>query len=1139
MHRHVTFDDRGRPAITTVDVERPFDVAEYPQRPDEPTHRTSLRSAVSAPETGGGDATDAHVAATTTMPSTPAVPFQKGEWLFDTWTGLCAEVLCAMEELTSHTVAVINERRPSVRLRWRTAPRRLTPDAGSVRSALQVVGECPPLVPGGRGESSSPTSSPGEEAAFVSSGMYSVVDSIFLTRFQRIVGDPSRFPNADVAFIVGAVLKAGPFTLPLSHGDRNDEAAIAEEQPHQAWARHQGTKLARCIIPVDVAKLASMYGLVPGQAVICEGATFEVLGCVVADASGEIVAWPRSSGMAGGITILKVGSKVSPLISTAAAQSSSRPPNGGGKESFSMSHMKDALFRRLPKAVAEYVVSRCPEWGCARLLKPPTDMAKADGEGAPPAASSSIVSPAETGFAAELKKSPTLAAIPFVGDTALSEKWVSVGAEIRSRLHDRARRAWQAGGTTGSSAFDASLIESDSSVVRALFDVTPRQILWHAELQRLAVVLGVAVRRWKDRGPPPAMPPVLGGTWTDAPPPELAVIFLGDYTWTSVPAMRAAASETAAAAEACPDEQGYVAPVPVWHAEDAARTGDMEFFFREFDMDLIPPRFRQAAISAWDMFELRPHQEDVPATLLSFNPLRLPPNLLPSWTAGLPTTAGSAAAAIAPNGVGVPSWAPVMAAGERWWPCDGETASAADDDNAMNPPRQLSSCGMGDYQPSVDPFKVFRDGARGRSDELIDAGSTSPHNTRGETWTELADVMNHRNWQALLYTALVKEVECSLSAESRRARSRKVLSMLKRHGYDDGEMVWHRMQSFICRELPLTTWFTPTKVVSPQCEVDGTSQPALTLEPWIRGQQPTVLDCVSADIALRNLFEIGVGNGLQDLCERRRWEVNLFGRHAYDADAPPRARPRYGVVNLANDPKGADAQGGYGDCYLVLRADDAMRRRVTITPDDSSAEASAVATFDSGLPTLFLGCDEKVLEAVASLATGCEPWSPIQRASIGYREIQLHGDVLLHRHVTHLVINDAYVTQCLSRREGDAPGRGWKRHEPHQRQLLQFITIGLKNGWWVVPMETMTLMASWRLLSRDELVNLQLVFSPESALSGAPSPPPSGAADRTYPHGPTHHLAGPQRAECRPLYDALCHRVCQATLVYLLMVATL
>lgn len=976
--------------------------------------------------------------------------------------------------------------------------------------------------------------------------MYVVVDDIFTTRYFRVT-DPSRFPSGD-AVVIGTAAET-PFITPVLSA----AGGGPPHPPRQSWARCRGTKLAlRSAVPVDIAAMARLYGLVPGQRVVDVGTgmVHAVLGCDVAEGT-SIVAHPIdvSPPPCCRVVVLVKGCRLAPR---------GHAPQGGD--------LKAALLRALPTAALTHIATSFPGAAdCLGLASPVESASSVAKDRRKRASASSSTRPS---VPSTVRSDPLDQQANDVGQRL----WLKASPQTRERFLDLLKPSVAVNETPdvdervalSSCSSSYHLIDSDPDIVNAVYNVSPDDLLWNVALRRTAVVLGVVPRRALRyvTVPPACDVPVASSRlqgddpsylpfFADPalPTPDLAIMYLGDSTWTRA---RNAGPSTAARTElhdlSCFDVlEGSTTPEPLraarakvkkaFRAVEASRTTITTVAKQTSTTTTLADMIRRAAASAAPAAS---SPAGTSSTLLQFVPSMLPPNLCPpahpSSHSSSKTMSASTGCALVPAKDPVSSIAFVVESRGR--------GSAPSSPSALQvggmertESSQSGGPGMGDYQPSVDPFKVFRRDVPAQEgvDSTVSKHNTDANSSGSEVRWELQDVMHPRNWQALIFTALAKDIDALQDYRTRCSTVERLMDMLRGFGYEDPEMLWHKMQLFICRELPLTTWFKPDRSLSKTCaDVGGVSDPPLTIESWdagADGENATVLDSIGTDIALRNLFEIGLGNGLQDTTARGGWEVNLFGPNAYPTGTHPRIRPRYGVFNLANNPLGADAGGQYGSCYLAFRGDEAMRRRVTITPEDSSARGTTVATFDSGLASLFLHCSENALRSVASVTSGLEAWGDACSGHNGYREIQVHGDVLLHRHVTHLVISDSYVNACFTADSTALRGSG-------QSRLLQFLTIAEKNGWWLVPMSTMTNMAKWRLLDAKALAALLRDFSPELGGTAKTVAATEVTADSSYPFGPTYHLAGPPLAACRPLYDALCHRVCQATHVFLVSVAT-
>jgi len=209
---------------------------------------------------------------------------------------------------------------------------------------------------------------------------------------------------------------------------------------------------------------------------------------------------------------------------------------------------------------------------------------------------------------------------------------------------------------------------------------------------------------------------------------------------------------------------------------------------------------------------------------------------------------------------------------------------------------------------------------------------------------------------------------------------------------------------------------------------------------WIRELAPVILHIdldsitpfLKKDTHYRNQFETKSSRGLLNLEVRTKWERSLFG-DAYE-NAEPFHRPKYGVLNVWNDPQGVYGCQQYGDSYLVLKD---VRLRCTLAPQDSGGlQAQRLAVLDFCAHSLLEYSDEELREMVYLAKHGhekvgdskavCQQWGK-------YKEVQLHGEIDLTKHVERIVIH----------------GRHRKREKIYQ-------DLAQTKGWqisWVEDME--------------------------------------------------------------------------------------
>ena len=296
-----------------------------------------------------------------------------------------------------------------------------------------------------------------------------------------------------------------------------------------------------------------------------------------------------------------------------------------------------------------------------------------------------------------------------------------------------------------------------------------------------------------------------------------------------------------------------------------------------------------------------------------------------------------------------------------------------------------------------------------------------------------------------------------------------VLERLKEAGYSAPQETLQLMKQFLCHEVPLVTWFKPFKMLGPMPQIEA----------------------MTNDICLRNLFEVHHGNGSECLTARHAWEARLFG-DVYNESSPVCEWPKYGVANIFNDPKGPQANDQYGDCYLVFSP--ALRPYTTMTPMDSSSSECTVCTLEDGVSNVlsqFRDDGEEVV-ALADVTMGVRPF--VSSSATYYKEVQVHVPVLLDQHITHLVVPNKYFESLA---------------DAHM-----LLTFCLKNGCWLVSINTVTFLASLRLLPSAELQAM-------AQRLGLDQPSRRGAE-----RSASCLLCGPPRMEDRRVYDAICDYYC-------------
>ncbi|MFE2015551.1 DUF3626 domain-containing protein [Streptomyces sp. NPDC059491] len=161
------------------------------------------------------------------------------------------------------------------------------------------------------------------------------------------------------------------------------------------------------------------------------------------------------------------------------------------------------------------------------------------------------------------------------------------------------------------------------------------------------------------------------------------------------------------------------------------------------------------------------------------------------------------------------------------------------------------------------------------------------------------------------------------------------------------------------------------------------------LDPTLRitlNFHPHFLRRLADDGVYRSQFVTGTGNGgltAHPGGDRTRWESRIFGG-AYD-EAPPEARPVYGALDFRRRPHGAAPR--FGSAHLRLTAP--TSERATFCYPDSFLE-----------PTDFGVASRMNLTALAE----ADDRDPLD----DYVESQIHGPVVIARHVEALVLDPSH-----------------------------------------------------------------------------------------------------------------------------------
>ncbi len=174
---------------------------------------------------------------------------------------------------------------------------------------------------------------------------------------------------------------------------------------------------------------------------------------------------------------------------------------------------------------------------------------------------------------------------------------------------------------------------------------------------------------------------------------------------------------------------------------------------------------------------------------------------------------------------------------------------------------------------------------------------------------------------------------------------------------------------------------------------------------------------LAGDTHYRSQFETGTSGGLKNLNTRKEWEKALFGG-AYDG-CEGVYRPKYGVANVVNDPRGIKSARQYGDCFLELSP--AVRRRCTFSGADSGGIAdSRLATCHYYAHVMLNDYDNEELSAIIMVANQT-PRSLASELIRNYKEVQIHGHVQLKSDIVALHVpkeQDCVALQSFASKHG-------------------------------------------------------------------------------------------------------------------------
>lgn len=189
---------------------------------------------------------------------------------------------------------------------------------------------------------------------------------------------------------------------------------------------------------------------------------------------------------------------------------------------------------------------------------------------------------------------------------------------------------------------------------------------------------------------------------------------------------------------------------------------------------------------------------------------------------------------------------------------------------------------------------------------------------------------------------------------------------------------------------------------------------------------PKVINFFKEDTHYRNQFETNTSGGCLSHSARTEWENRMFNG-IYDS-SPGFERVKYGVLNVVSDPEGVSACKGYGTSFMVLKD---VRLRTTFASADTSSSSVLLSTPQFYAHILNSFSDEE-LRNVVQVANGILPNGTSSSCISVYKEIQIHGEIELSRHVEAFFV----------------PSDEFERYSRDLQEVTQL------HGIPIIPMET-------------------------------------------------------------------------------------
>lgn len=163
------------------------------------------------------------------------------------------------------------------------------------------------------------------------------------------------------------------------------------------------------------------------------------------------------------------------------------------------------------------------------------------------------------------------------------------------------------------------------------------------------------------------------------------------------------------------------------------------------------------------------------------------------------------------------------------------------------------------------------------------------------------------------------------------------------------------------------------------------------------------------DTYLRNMFEVGSGQGNNSKELRLKWETKIFQSKKYDAfDAHDKVK--YGAVNWANARVGVwNAAKIYGESYLVFKSN--VKDRCTYARYDSSSDWVKGPRDLGCKKSMYYIARKFSAKEIASMIyydSDEEKENLIMNDIKDYMEVQIHGELLMERDIARIMISPEY-----------------------------------------------------------------------------------------------------------------------------------